>query len=145
MSESSQPSKQDPVRIVYHTGNRTFARLFNGDITSHHGHKTRLSSLHVERSLEEVKDVVRRKLGLGRETDVSLRQMIASDALLDLEDGESKKKSLPNRVRSSLNPSTDDDFQAFRVLLRSSVSVDIQVTVGRSQGSAVPPPVSSVS
>lgn len=92
MSESSQPSKQDPVRIVYHTGNRTFARLFNGDITSHHGRKTRLSSLHVERSLEEVKDVVRRKLGLGRETDVSLRQMIASDALLDLEDGESKKK-----------------------------------------------------
>jgi hypothetical protein len=72
-------------------------------ISPHHDRKARSSSLHVERSLEEVKDVVRRKLGLGRETDVSLRQMIGSDALLDLEDGKSKKKSLPNRVRNMLN------------------------------------------
>lgn len=92
MSESlSQLSKQDPVRIVYHAANRTFARLFNGDLTSCYGRKTGSSPLHVERSLEEVKDVVRRKLGLGQETDVSLRQMIGSDALLDLEDGRSKK------------------------------------------------------
>jgi len=47
--------------------------------------------LHVERSLEEVKDVVRRKLGLGPESTVSLKQMIRSGALLDLEDGKSKK------------------------------------------------------
>ena len=40
-------------------------------------------------------------------------------------------------------PSTDDDFQAFRVLAKSSISVDIQVTVGRSQGA--PPPVALVS
>ncbi|KAI9572218.1 hypothetical protein HD554DRAFT_1653017 [Boletus coccyginus] len=102
MSKSSQPSEhspKDPVRIVYHAGNRTFARLFN------------------ERSLEEVKDVVRRKLGLGPESTVTLKQMIGS---VDLED--------------------DGDFQAFRVLLRSCVSVDIQVTVGQPQGSTVLPP-----
>ncbi|KAF8135756.1 hypothetical protein EV363DRAFT_807730 [Boletus edulis] len=64
---SSERLPQNPVRIVYRAGNRTFARLFN------------------ERSLEEVKDVVRRKLGLGSGTDVSLKQM-GSDALLDLED-----------------------------------------------------------
>ncbi|KAH0827469.1 hypothetical protein J3R83DRAFT_4159 [Lanmaoa asiatica] len=104
MSEGSQP---EPIRIVYHAQNRTFARLFN------------------ERSLEEVKDVVRRKLRLGRETDVFLKQMGPNAALLDLED--------------------EDDFQAFRVLLRSSVSVDIQVIVGGSRGPPVPPPVAFVS
>ncbi|KAG9316323.1 hypothetical protein JVU11DRAFT_2354 [Chiua virens] len=76
--------------------------------------------LDVERSLDQVKDVVRRKLGLGRDTDVSLKQM-GPNALLDLED--------------------DDDFQAFSILLKSSDSLDIQVTVGRSQGLAVPPPI----
>lgn len=40
---------------------------------------------------------------------------------------------------------TDDDFQAFRVLLRSCVSVDIQVIVGRSQDSIVPSSVAPVS
>lgn len=49
-----------------------------------------LNLYHVERSLEEVKDVVRRKLDLGQATDVSLKQM-GSDALLDLEDGRCKK------------------------------------------------------
>lgn len=90
MSERSQLSEhlpKDPVRIVYHTESRTFARLFNGNITSCHARKRVLTPLlRVERSLDELKDVVRRKLGLGRETSVSLKQ-IGSDALLDLEDG----------------------------------------------------------
>ena len=51
-----------------------------------------LNLYHVERSLEEVKDVVRRKLDLGQATDVSLKQM-GSDALLDLEDGKCKKST----------------------------------------------------
>lgn len=57
-------------------------------------------------------------------------------------------KSLPNGAGAhsiELFSSTDDDFQAFRVLLRSSVSVDIQVTVGKSQGPTVPPTVAPVS
>lgn len=96
MSEHAQPSKhlpKDGVRIVYHAENRTFARIFNGAFTSHHARERNALNplLHVERSLEEVKDVVRRKLGLGRDTDVSLKQM-APDGLLDLEDGQCQKK-----------------------------------------------------
>ena len=54
------------------------------------GLKRAQPTVHPERSLGEIKDVVRRKLGLGSETDVSLKQ-IGAGTLLDLEDGESKK------------------------------------------------------
>ncbi|KAG9313332.1 hypothetical protein JVU11DRAFT_5637 [Chiua virens] len=72
----------------------------------------------VEHSLEEIKDVVRQKLGLGHDTDISLKQM-RSNVLLELED--------------------DDDFQAFCILLRSSESMDIQVTVGKSPAAVAEP------
>lgn len=63
--------------------------------------------LHAEHSLGEVKDVVRRKLGLGRETDVSLKQM-RPDALLDLEDGK-HKIGLPKWVIGALNRAVSVD------------------------------------
>ncbi|KAF9232272.1 hypothetical protein BU15DRAFT_81425 [Melanogaster broomeanus] len=86
----------DLPRITYHSEQRTFDRLFK------------------ERSLEETKDVVRRKLGLASGCDVKLQQMRAGK-FIDLED--------------------DDDFDAFRAVAKALVAVDVQVTVRDSPGS----------
>ncbi|KAI6026142.1 hypothetical protein BKA83DRAFT_219217 [Pisolithus microcarpus] len=84
------------ARITYHAGPRAFERLFK------------------ERSLQELKDVVRRKLGLGSEATVKLKQM-RSNALLDLDD--------------------DDDFEALRAqaLRDAGSTIDIGVTVEEDQ------------
>ncbi|KIJ19042.1 hypothetical protein PAXINDRAFT_97113 [Paxillus involutus ATCC 200175] len=90
----------DLPRITYHAEQRTFDRLFK------------------EQSLEETKDVVRRKLGLPSGCIVKLRQ-IRGAKFIDLED--------------------DDDFDAFRALARYSTTVDVQVTVEDSPGSPAGP------
>lgn len=55
------------ARITYHTGTRTFERLFK------------------EKSLAETKDAIRRKLELSDDTDIRLKQLRGS-ITLDLED-----------------------------------------------------------
>ncbi|KAI6000511.1 hypothetical protein EDD15DRAFT_2232618 [Pisolithus albus] len=84
------------ARITYHAGPRAFERLFK------------------ERSLQELKDVVRLKLGLGSEATVKLKQM-RSNALLDLDD--------------------DDDFEALRAqaLRNGGSTIDVGVTVEEGQ------------
>ncbi|ESK96687.1 hypothetical protein Moror_6750 [Moniliophthora roreri MCA 2997] len=86
-------------RITYHATNRTFDRLFR------------------ETSLTEMKQVVRRKLGLAG-NEVVLLSQIRSGKLIDLED--------------------DDDFDAFRALAHSAASVDVRVTVEASSGVQTP-------
>lgn len=71
-------------RITYQYGNRTFARLFNGElfllVRSHS------SDIDVEQSLSDTKDVVRKKLGLPMDADIRLSQL-REDTVVDLEDG----------------------------------------------------------
>ncbi|KAH7888420.1 hypothetical protein F5I97DRAFT_696806 [Phlebopus sp. FC_14] len=105
MSDETKRKRDEgrlPV-VTYHAGSRTFDRLFK------------------EKTLEEMKDVVRRKLGLDTNTVVQLKQ-VRMDKLVDLED--------------------DDDFDAFRSCTRfPSLSAEVQVTVG---GTAPPGPISEI-
>ncbi|KAI6169446.1 hypothetical protein EDD17DRAFT_1518868 [Pisolithus thermaeus] len=84
------------ARVTYYAGPRAFERLFK------------------ESSLQELKDVVRRKLGLGSGVVVKLQQM-RPNALLDLDD--------------------DDDFEALRAqaLRDTGSTIDIRVTVEEDQ------------
>jgi len=83
----------DPPCIVYHAGPRSFARIFK------------------EKSLQETKDIIIKKLGLSLDTAVSLAR-IHGDINLALDD--------------------DDDFAAFSIFARSVRNVDIRVTVDTS-------------
>ncbi|KAL0956448.1 hypothetical protein HGRIS_002596 [Hohenbuehelia grisea] len=85
----------DTPRITYSAGGRTFERLFK------------------EESLEETKDVVRRKLGLGPGATIGLAQF-RDGTSIDLED--------------------EDDFEAFYAHAHTTQSV--HVTVSSEQGSA---------
>ncbi|KAL0573531.1 hypothetical protein V5O48_008436, partial [Marasmius crinis-equi] len=85
--ESAQGSQP---RITYHASNRTFDRLFRED------------------SLDEMKDVVRRKLGLPQNAAVMLTQDRGGQ-MIDLED--------------------DDDFDAFLAVAHSVTSVNVKVEV----------------
>ncbi|KAH7920778.1 hypothetical protein BV22DRAFT_1039425 [Leucogyrophana mollusca] len=88
--ESAKRKRDDDLpRITYHASGRTFDRLFK------------------EKSLDETREVVRRKLGLQRGAVVKLKQLRGGKAI-DLED--------------------EDDFDAFRALARAVMSVDVRVT-----------------
>ncbi|KAJ4483268.1 hypothetical protein J3R30DRAFT_1755702 [Lentinula aciculospora] len=76
-------------RITYHAASRTFDRLFK------------------EESLDETKDVVRRKLGLPESSSIYLAQ-IRGEHTVDLED--------------------EDDFDAFYAIAHSNMAVEVQVT-----------------
>ncbi|KIK98339.1 hypothetical protein PAXRUDRAFT_694919 [Paxillus rubicundulus Ve08.2h10] len=108
----------DLPRITYHAEQRTFDRLFK------------------EQSLEETKDVVRRKLGLASGCIVKLQQIRGAN-FIDLEDGKSTKAQREGaEIRWFV---ADDDFDAFRALVRYSTTVDVQVTVEDSPGSLAGP------
>ncbi|KAF8893998.1 hypothetical protein BD779DRAFT_968542 [Infundibulicybe gibba] len=79
----------DQPRITYHTADRTFDRLFK------------------EKSLNEMKSVVRQKLGLSPVASIHLAQL-REDKRIDLED--------------------DDDFDAFLVVIHSTSLVNVMVT-----------------
>ncbi|KAJ4001546.1 hypothetical protein F5050DRAFT_1326762 [Lentinula boryana] len=78
-------------RITYYTANRTFDRLFK------------------EESLDETRDVVRRKLGLPDSSNIRLAQ-IRGEHTVDLED--------------------DDDFDAFYAIAHSKMAIEVQVSIG---------------
>ncbi|KAJ3748904.1 hypothetical protein DFH05DRAFT_615472 [Lentinula detonsa] len=77
-------------RITYHTASRTFDRLFK------------------EESLDETRDVVRRKLGLPDSSNIRLAQ-IRGEHTVDLED--------------------DDDFDAFYAIAHSKLAIEVQVSI----------------
>lgn len=74
------------ARITYHADTRAFERLFKGEKTNFALRLSQCMVPHAERSLEELKDAVKRKLGLESGAVVRLKQM-RSNMLLDLDDG----------------------------------------------------------
>ena len=86
-------------RITYQYLGRTFDRLFKG--TNFTIYQTRfVLSLFVanqEQSLDETKNVVRKKLGLGHEDAVELAQL-RDGKRIDLEDGESIPQSFTRKL-----------------------------------------------
>ncbi|KAG2015748.1 hypothetical protein CC2G_008988 [Coprinopsis cinerea AmutBmut pab1-1] len=91
--------EEDYPRITYNAGPRTFDRLFK------------------EESLEEMKNVVRKKLGYSKDVSLQLAQL--RDArTVDLED--------------------DDDFEAFCSAARTLPVIVVQVTVPNDTGSETP-------
>ncbi|CCA68292.1 hypothetical protein PIIN_02156 [Serendipita indica DSM 11827] len=83
------------ARITYHTPLKSFERLFN------------------ESSLEETKHIVRTKLKLDDNADITLSQ-IRGNKVIVLED--------------------EDDFKAFRFMLKTNPWVELQVSVTESTG-----------
>ncbi|KAI0268707.1 hypothetical protein BC834DRAFT_866830 [Gloeopeniophorella convolvens] len=86
-------------RVTYQTSGRTFDRLFK------------------EASLEETKNVVRKKLNLSPGAEIELSQL-RDGKRIDLED--------------------EDDFEAFRALARSSLHATVEVTVPDTQDAPNP-------
>ncbi|KAH9998529.1 hypothetical protein BJV74DRAFT_825040 [Russula compacta] len=89
-------------RITYQSSGRTFDRLFK------------------EQSLDEMRSVVRKKLGLSHDAPIELAQL-RDGRRVDLED--------------------DDDFEAFMALIKFSIHATVAVTIpenGRS--SSIPAP-----
>ena len=80
-------------RITYQYSGRTFDRLFKGIITIYlTGFVLTLFVANQEQSLDETKNVVRKKLGLGHEDAVELAQL-RDGKRIDLEDGGSIPQS----------------------------------------------------
>ncbi|KAJ8077312.1 hypothetical protein PM082_001742 [Marasmius tenuissimus] len=96
---SRQYSPGNQPRITYHAASRTFDRLFR------------------EASLDEMKTVVRRKLGLPQNAVVLLSQDRGGQ-MIDLED--------------------DDDFDAFRAVAHSVACVNVKVAVQQTAESSSP-------
>ncbi|KAI9459079.1 hypothetical protein F5148DRAFT_308386 [Russula earlei] len=87
------------IRITYQCLGRTFDRLFK------------------EQSLDETKNVVRRKLGLAYGAPIELAQL-RDGRKIDLED--------------------DDDFEAFKALTRTSLHAIVTVAIPENGSSAIP-------
>ncbi|KAH9892834.1 hypothetical protein C8Q73DRAFT_699634 [Cubamyces lactineus] len=79
--------------VTFYTPDTTFRRVFKGQ------------------SLEETKDIVRKKLGLSNDTSIRFSQL-HEGRHIDLED--------------------EDDFEAFQHLARHSLSLDLSVFVGHT-------------
>jgi hypothetical protein len=88
MEGKKRKREADYPRIIYHTSNRTFDRLFKGTTLILRHSKCRLSAFVSEDSLEETREVIRRKLSLDAEADIQLAQL-RQGAAVDLEDGTS--------------------------------------------------------
>jgi hypothetical protein len=87
-------------RITYQSSKRTFERLFK------------------EQSLDETKNVVRKKLGLGHDAAVELAQL-RDGRRIDLED--------------------DDDFEAFKALTKTSLHATVVVVIPKDGHSSSAP------
>src|SRR5262245_48036639 len=86
-------------RIVYHTKSRTFDRLLKGKLRVHLTNKELLIAVTLlEDSLEAMKEVVIKKLGLDASAVVRLAQL-RQGTTVDLEDG--KRDSILNRHYST--------------------------------------------
>lgn len=90
--------------------------------------------MNEEQSLDETKNVVRKKLGLGHDAAVELAQL-RDGRMIDLEDGVSSPRSF---TKSQV--ALDDDFEAFKALTKTSLQATVVVIIP-NDGSSSPPPV----
>ncbi|KIK45137.1 hypothetical protein CY34DRAFT_565119 [Suillus luteus UH-Slu-Lm8-n1] len=126
--DSGKPKRDDQLlpSITYLVGDRSFDRLFKGipppKLTT--GGFV-LISIYAEKSLEEIRGVVRRKLQLPSNSTVKLKQLRGSK-VIDLDD--------------------DDDFDAFsaRARLMKLVDVAVEISGATSSTSAGEAPKTSV-
>lgn len=90
---SNKKRKREPPvdsRITYHTPLKTFERVFQGWFAAFSLRCLERSLIKrvaiIEHSLEDIKHVVRRKLGLADDLDVQLTQIRGNSSIV-LEDG----------------------------------------------------------
>ncbi|KAI0256093.1 hypothetical protein BJV78DRAFT_1278655 [Lactifluus subvellereus] len=97
-------------RITYQASERAFDRLFKGTNFFGRSDLDRADSFvsDKEQSLEETKQIVRKKLGLSCDTPIQLAQLRGGKRI-DLED--------------------DDDFEAFKALTRTLLHATVEVTI----------------
>lgn len=90
----------------------------------------------LEDSLDAMKTVVRKKLGLSGSTPVFLSQWREGKAV-DLEDGNYSFEPLAqwHKINKFV---TDEDFEAFSAATRSSTSVVVKVILGENQTQTLP-------
>jgi hypothetical protein len=124
-------------RITYQCSGRAFDRLFKGK--NFHDLSNRvcieLFVANEEQSLDETKNVVRKKLGLGHDAAVELVQL-RDGKRVDLEDG----VSIPQSFTRELTPALDDDFEAFKALTKTSLHATVTVII-RNNGHSSSTPV----
>jgi hypothetical protein len=77
-----------------------------------------------ERSLEETKQIVQKKLGLSSDTPIELAQLRGGKRI-DLEDGTSLRQSASRKFQFP----SDDDFEAFKALTRTLLHATVEVTI----------------
>ena len=92
-------------------------------------HVQTLSRTYTGQSLEETKDLVRKKLGLSNDTSIRFSQL-HEGRHIDLEDGTLATPSLPTSPNA--RPVVEDDFEAFQHLARHSLSLDLSVFIGNT-------------
>jgi hypothetical protein len=85
-----------------------------------------------EQSLDETKDVVRKKLGLGHDAAVELVQL-RDGRRIDLEDGVSSPQSFTKKSQFAL----DDDFEAFKAVTKTSLHATVAVIIPNSSSTPV--------
>jgi hypothetical protein len=117
--------------ITYLVGDRSFDRLFKGipppKLTT--GGFV-LISVYTEKSLEEIRGVVRRKLQLPSNSTVKLKQLRDSK-VIDLDDGK-RASSAVWHLFSDSQFTLDDDFDAFSARARLMKLVDVAVEISVS-------------
>ncbi|KAI1796441.1 hypothetical protein LXA43DRAFT_1079598 [Ganoderma leucocontextum] len=101
----------DGTVVTFYAPDRTFARVYKGQ------------------SLEETKDLVRKKLGLSEDTFIRLARL-HEGKVIELDDGEFLMcfgRTVPHPVLP-----LDEDFEAFRHLTRHVPTLDVSVFVGQN-------------
>ena len=86
-------------------------------------------TLSVGQSLEETKDLVRKKLGVSEDTFLRFARL-HEGKIIELDDGEflmGFRPTVPHPVLSS-----EEDFEAFRHLARHVPTLDVSVFVGQN-------------
>jgi hypothetical protein len=86
--------ERDLPTITYTAGTRSFERLFKGKYALSDRLEVGgivLMSLFTETSLEEIRDVVRRKLQLPPNSTVKLKQLRGLKQAIDLDDGKLRR------------------------------------------------------
>lgn len=135
--------------ITYYAPDKTFNRLFKG-LASFSKNSALMSPPHISRgrfyfcfclesSLEETKEVVRKKLKLSHDAPLQLLQL-RGDKCIELEDGMYTSRSYSYLLQvvklwltsCVLFSSEDEDFDAFRTLALSSTSLDVRITLAQS-------------
>jgi hypothetical protein len=89
-----------------------------------------------EQSLDETKNVVRKKLGLGHDAAVELVQL-RDGRRIDLEDGVSSSQSF-TKITQKSQFALDDDFEAFKAVTKTSLHATVAVLIPKNGQSSTP-------